>query len=60
MSGNKPRICIIGAGQSGMCTLYQLKLRGNDAPDVECYEKQETWNGQWNYTWRTGIHLSFV
>lgn len=51
------RICLIGAGPSGMSVLYQLeRLRkeGVDVPEVVCYEKQSNWGGLWNYTWRTG------
>merc|ERR1712141_179213 len=51
------RICLIGAGPSGMSVLYQLeKLRkeGVDVPEGVCYEKQSNWGGLWNYTWRTG------
>merc|ERR1711997_342656 len=51
------RICLIGAGPSGMSVLYQLeKLRkeGVDVPEVVCYEKQSNWGGLWNYTWRAG------
>lgn len=27
---------------------------GAQTPEVVCYEKQDDWGGQWNYTWRTG------
>ncbi|XP_053382876.1 senecionine N-oxygenase-like [Mercenaria mercenaria] len=54
MSKQKPRVCIIGAGPSGMSTIYQIKLLAPGDIDFECYEKQKTWGGQWNYTWRTG------
>jgi len=51
------RICLIGAGPSGMSVLYQLeqlRKEGVDVPEVVCYEKQSNWGGLWNYTWRTG------
>jgi len=51
------RICLIGAGPSGMSVLYHLeKLRkeGVAVPEVVCYEKQSNWGGLWNYSWRTG------
>jgi cation diffusion facilitator CzcD-associated flavoprotein CzcO len=54
MSKQKPRVCIIGAGPSGMSVMYQIKQLYPDKVDFECYEKQATWCGQWNYTWRTG------
>ena len=52
------RVCLIGAGPSGMSVLYQidqLKKQGQ-AQDLEvvCYEKQSNWGGLWNYSWRTG------
>ncbi|KAH3735378.1 hypothetical protein DPMN_041905 [Dreissena polymorpha] len=50
MDGKKPRVCIIG-----MAALYQMKLNVADQINVECYEKQETSGGLWNYTWRTGM-----
>ncbi|KAL4221358.1 hypothetical protein ACF0H5_019618 [Mactra antiquata] len=49
-----PRICVIGAGPSGMSVLYQFAEMGN-MPNVVCYEKQKTWGGIWNFTWRTGL-----
>jgi len=52
------RICLIGAGPSGMSVLYHLEqLRKNgvaEIPEIVCYEKQSNWGGLWNYTWRTG------
>ncbi|XP_060606971.1 trimethylamine monooxygenase-like [Ruditapes philippinarum] len=48
------KICIIGAGPCGMATLFHFsKLK--QMPDVVCYEKQRTWGGLWNFSWRTGI-----
>ncbi|XP_065051237.1 trimethylamine monooxygenase-like isoform X2 [Rhopilema esculentum] len=52
------RICLIGAGPSGMSVLYQaekLRKEGRDVPEIVCYEKQSNWGGLWNYTWRTGL-----
>ena len=49
------RVCIIGAGPSGMSMLYQLgKLPDSLIPDIACYERQSTLGGIWNVTWRTG------
>ena len=51
------RVCVIGAGPSGMCFLYQvdqMRRKGLDVPQVVCYEKQADWGGLWNYDWRTG------
>jgi trimethylamine monooxygenase len=47
------KVCIIGAGPSGMSALFQF-AKLDKMPDVVCYEKQSTWGGQWNFTWRTG------
>jgi trimethylamine monooxygenase len=55
MSTPKPRVCIIGAGPSGMSALYQFDKMGAGSPEVVCYEKGNTWCGLWNYTWMTGI-----
>lgn len=27
---------------------------GAEIPEIVCYEKQDDWGGQWNYSWRTG------
>uniref|UniRef100_A0A1I8GTI7 Flavin-containing monooxygenase n=2 Tax=Macrostomum lignano TaxID=282301 RepID=A0A1I8GTI7_9PLAT len=55
------RVCLIGAGPSGMSVLYhleRLRLEGaiapENLPEVTCYEKQDDCGGLWNYTWRTG------
>lgn len=53
----RKRIAIIGAGPSGMAALRAFKSAergGTDVPDVVCYEKQDDWGGQWNFSWRTG------
>lgn len=52
------RVCIIGAGPSGLAQLRAFQSdtnAGNDAPEVVCYEKQPDWGGLWRYTWRTGV-----
>ena len=54
------RVCIIGCGPAGMAMLYQLgKLPDDEIPEIVCYEKQATWGGIWNVTWRTGTCISF-
>ena len=51
----RPKVCIIGCGPCGMSALYHFaKLPDEEMPDVVCYEKQNTWGGQWNPTWKTG------
>lgn len=52
---SKERICVIGAGPSGMSVLYQFaNMDGGCDVDLVCYEKQKEWGGLWNYSWRTG------
>ena len=51
------RICIIGAGPSGLAMLRAFESaekKGAKIPELVCFEKQEDWGGIWNYTWRTG------
>ena len=49
------RICIVGCGPSAMSALYHFtKLPEEVMPEIVCYEKQSTWGGMWNLTWRTG------
>jgi len=60
MGKDVPRVCIIGAGPSGMSVLYhykQMELKGEKIPEIVCYEKAENWGGLWNYTWRTGKQI---
>ena len=47
------RICVIGAGPSGLSTLYHF-AKLEEMPEIVCYEKQHTWMGQWNVSWKTG------
>ena len=51
------RVCVIGAGPSGMSALYhfkQLEMKGQEIPEIVCFEKQSDWGGLWKYSWRTG------
>ena len=51
------RVCVIGAGPSGMSVLYQfnqLKAHGKEIPEIVCYDKQSDWGGLWKYSWETG------
>ena len=60
------RICIIGAGPSGLAQLRAFQSaaeKGADIPEIVCYEKQPDWGGLWRYTWRTGVdehHVAFT
>ncbi|MGQ0567101.1 MAG: NAD(P)-binding domain-containing protein [Gemmobacter sp.] len=52
------RVAVIGAGPSGLAQLRAFQsaaAKGADIPEVVCFEKQDTWGGLWNYTWRTGL-----
>lgn len=51
------RVCVIGAGPSGTAVLrafHSAEQKGETIPEIVCYEKQATWGGLWNYSWRTG------
>ena len=51
------RVCVIGAGPSGMSVLYhfnRLKTQGKEIPEIVCYDKQSDWGGLWIYSWETG------
>ncbi|RNE48674.1 NAD(P)-binding domain-containing protein [Corynebacterium alimapuense] len=50
-------VAIIGAGPSGMAQLRAFESaqkKGQEIPEIVCFEKQDDWGGQWNYSWRTG------
>ncbi len=52
------RVAIIGAGPSGLAQLHafeQARKKGEELPEIVCFEKQSDWGGLWNYTWRTGL-----
>jgi trimethylamine monooxygenase len=52
------RVAVIGAGPSGLAQLRAFQSaaqKGDDIPEVVCFEKQGNWGGLWNYTWRTGV-----
>ncbi len=52
------KVAIIGAGPSGLAQLRAFQSaagRGEDTPEIVCFEKQDDWGGLWNYTWRTGL-----
>ena len=53
------RVCIIGAGPSGMSALSHFVRQRDEMPEVVCFEKQSTWGGQWNRTWRTGLKIMY-
>ena len=52
------RIAIIGTGPCGLALLRafsQARAKGEDIPEIVCFEKQSDWGGLWNYGWRTGV-----
>ena len=61
MSCKSIRVCVVGAGPSGLSVLYHVnKMKGCDSNndniniDVVCYEKHSTMGGLWNMSWRVG------
>ena len=63
MAPKKTRVCVVGAGPSGLSFLYHInKLKASsskksqNADDIEvvCYEKHSTFGGLWNMSWRVG------
>ena len=65
MSLKSIRVCVVGAGPSGLSVLYHVnKMKGctsnictyddNVNIDVVCYEKHSTMGGLWNMSWRVG------
>merc|ERR1711981_1093765 len=55
--GSKLRVCLVGAGPSGMSVMWhlnKLEQAGRQVPKLTCYEKQSNWGGLWNYNWRCG------
>ena len=57
MALSKAKVCLIGAGPSGMSVMFhmnRLAQQGVQVPEIKCYEKQSNWGGLWNYSWRTG------
>lgn len=54
----RKRVCVIGAGPSGLAQLRAFQsaaAKGEEIPEVVCYEKQNDWGGLWHYTWRTNV-----
>ena len=52
------KVAVIGAGPSGLAQLrafQSARQKGEDIPQIVCFEKQSDWGGLWNYTWRTGV-----
>jgi trimethylamine monooxygenase len=50
------RVAICGAGPSGLSQLHAFesaRQNGVQIPEIVCFEKQNDFGGQWNYTWRT-------
>ena len=58
MDSKNQKICVIGAGPSGLSVNVAFKMAkdaGEQIPEVVVFEKQETYLGLWNYTWKTGV-----
>ena len=65
MAPKTVRVCVVGAGPSGLSFLYyankikesissNIKNPENVSVDVVCYEKHATFGGLWNLSWRVG------
>ena len=49
----KKKVAVIGAGPSGLAQLrafQSAKEKGEEIPEVVCFEKQSNWGGLWNRT----------
>jgi len=68
MAPKTVRVCVVGAGPSGLSFLYyvnqikesissNIKNPENISVDVVCYEKHATFGGLWNLSWRVGTEL---
>lgn len=38
-----------------MRAFQSARQKGEEIPQIVCFEKQGNWGGLWNYTWRTGL-----
>jgi trimethylamine monooxygenase len=55
------RVAVVGAGPCGLAQLHafeEARAQGADVPELVCFEKQSSWGGLWNYTWRAGVDES--
>lgn len=60
MAEPKRKVCVVGAGPSGMSVLYNFaNIDTENEIEIVCYEKQTTWGGLWNFTWRTGNGIQY-
>jgi len=51
------KVAIIGSGPCGLSMLrafQQAEKKGEEIPEIVCFDKQSDWGGLWNYSWRTG------
>lgn len=58
MGSSNKRVAVIGAGPSGLAQLRAFQSeasKGNDIPEIVCFERQHDWGGLWLYSWRTGL-----
>ncbi|KAL4230828.1 hypothetical protein ACF0H5_011202 [Mactra antiquata] len=51
MASRSKKICVIGAGPSGLAVLFHFATINTDNHvKIVCFEKQSTWKGMWIYT----------
>ncbi len=55
---SQPRICVIGAGPSGLTTLKNLRQAG--LTNIVCYEASDTIGGNWAYSDEEGHSSVYV
>jgi len=56
-NASRKRVAIIGCGPSGIAALVAFnhaEEKGENIPEVVCFEKQDEVGGLWNYSWHTG------
>ena len=45
------RVCVIGAGPSGLTCLRALQKLDEQKFEVICYERYDSIGGEWNFKW---------
>ena len=56
MDNQRPRVCVIGAGSSGITACQNLAERGID---FDCFEKSSTVGGNWRYENDNGMSAAY-
>ena len=56
----KTRICVIGAGASGLCLLEELRKLDTDKFEISCFERYDKVGGLWNFTYVAAFVLTSI